>query len=266
MRKIAIVSFLVTSAAILVGSEAFAQEGVPDGAPHGTIAIGPGVVPDYDGSGDLRLIPFVVADVRWGGIDVEFRGLRGRADLISDPRLSFGPVIGARLPRRDAEGGVGLLPEIDTAIEAGAYVGYRLGGSEYDEGSVQLELAAVHDVSGVHDGLLVTGTASYAAIRRADVFVSFDLQSTWANKDYARTYFGVDSAGTTASGLAAYRPGSGFRDVGAGLTAGYWFDRSIGVIGRVGATYLVGDIGDSPIAAQGSRWQPTAGVALSYRF
>lgn len=266
MRKIAILSFLATSAAILIGSKALAQEAAADGSLRGVVAIGPGVVPEYDGSGDLRIIPFALADVTWGGIDFEFRGLRGRADLVPDPRWSFGPVIGARLSRQDVDGPVGLLPEIDTAIEAGGFVGYRVGGDQYGEGSLQLEVSAVHDVSGTHDGLLVTAGASYAAIRRPDLFVSFDLQSTWANKDYARTYFGIDDAGAAASGLAAYRPGSGFRDVGAGMTVGYWFDRNIGVIGRVGATYLVADIGDSPIASDGSRWQPTAGIGLSYRF
>lgn len=42
------------------------------------------------GAGDLRLIPFALADVQWGGVNFELRGLRGRADVISDPHISFG--------------------------------------------------------------------------------------------------------------------------------------------------------------------------------
>jgi outer membrane scaffolding protein for murein synthesis (MipA/OmpV family) len=89
---------------------------------------------------------------------------------------------------------------------------------------------------------------------------------TWANADYMRTYFGIAPADAVESGLPEYQPGSGFRDFGAGLSAGYYFTPRWGVIGRLGATYLVGDAGDSPITDQGSRWQPLGGLTLSYRF
>jgi MipA family protein len=251
---------------IFLSSVAAAQEVPLDGSPHGQIAAGIGVAPEYDGSDDLRVIPFVFGDVRWHGVTFEFRGLRARADLASDSRFSIGPVVGGRLNRNNADGPVGLLPEIDTAIEAGGFVGYRLGGDELGQGSLQLELNALHDVSRTHNGFLATASASYTAVRHPDSFLSFDLQTTWANADYTRTYFGVVPADAVRSGLAAYRPGSGFRDVGGGLSAGYYFSRHFGVIARVGANYLVGDAGDSPVTDQGRRWQPLGGLTLSYRF
>jgi outer membrane protein len=243
-----------------------AQEAAPSDAPHGQVALGAGVAPEFDGSSDVRAIPFVLADVRWGGVAFEFRGLRARADLASDPRFAIGPVIGARLDRGDTKGPVGLLPEIDTAIEAGAFIGYRFGGDQLGQGSLQLDLTAVHDVSRTHNGLLATASASYAAVRTPNAFVTFDVQSTWVNADYSRTYFGISAADAVRSGLTAYRPGSGIRDVGAGVSAGYYFDRYFGVIARAGGTYLVGDIADSPVTDQGSRWQPLGGITLSYRF
>jgi len=243
-----------------------AQEAPSSGGLHGQIAAGPGVAPDYDGSDDIRAIPLVFGDLRVGDITVELRGLRGRVDLMADPRLSAGPVIGPRLDSGDVDGPVGLLPEIDMAVEAGIFAGYRFGGNALGQGAVQLELTALHDVSQVHDGLLVTGTASYAAFRTGDTFVSLDAQTTWASADYTRTYFGVLPADAVLSGLAAYDPGGGFRDVGAGLSVGHYFSRHWGVIGRVGANYLVGDPADSPITEDGRRWQPLGGIALSYRF
>ncbi|AHE52798.1 hypothetical protein NX02_05290 [Sphingomonas sanxanigenens DSM 19645 = NX02] len=251
---------------MLLPDAARAQQAAPDDAAHGMVAIGAGVVPDYDGASDVRPVPFALADIRWRGVSFEIRGLRARVDLASDARLAIGPVIGPRMSRKDVDGPVGLLPEIDMAVEAGGYVGYRFGGDEFGQGSVQMEVSLLHDISGTYDGLVATANASYAAIRRPDMMLSLDVQTSWANRDYTRTYFGVTSADAAVSGLAAYRPGSGFRDVGAGLTAGYWFDRHFGVIGRAGATYLVGDAADSPITDDGSRWQPTAGLALSYRF
>jgi outer membrane scaffolding protein for murein synthesis (MipA/OmpV family) len=240
-----------------------AAQAVPsDGSPRGQISVGAGAAPEYDGSDDLRAIPFVLGDFEWRGMTFEFRGLRGRVDLASDPRLALGPVIGGRLDRGNVDGPVGLLPEIDAAIEAGGFVRYRLGGDALGQGSLQMELSVVHDVSNTHDGLLATASAGYTAVRRPDTFLSFDVQTTWANADYTRTYFGVAPAGAVASGLAVYRPGSGFRDI----SAGYYFDRHFGVIGRLGANYLVGDAADSPVTDEGSRWQPLGGLTFSYRF
>lgn len=257
---------LATSFFALLPSVAAAQEVPADGSPRGQIAVGAGIAPEYDGSDEVRLIPFLLGDIRLRGATVELRGLRARVDLASDPRLSIGPVIGARLNRDDVDGAVGLLPDIDSAIEAGAFVGYRFGGDQLGQGSVQTELTVVHDVSGTYNGLVATGSASYTAIRTPDTFVSFDVQASWANADYSRTYFGITPADAVPSGLPAYRPGSGFRDIGAGLTAGYYFSRRLGVIGRLGTTYLVGDVSNSPITDRGSRWQPLGGLTLSYRF
>jgi MipA family protein len=243
-----------------------AQQVPSDASPRGQVAIGAGVAPDFDGSRDVRAIPFLLGDVQYRGVTFEFRGLRGRVDLASDPRFAIGPVIGARLNRHDVEGPVGLLPEIDTAVEAGGFVGYRFGGDQYGQGSVLTELTVVHDVSRTYNGLVATGSASYTAVRTPDTFVSVDVQASWANADYSRTYFGIAPADAVRSGLPEYRPGAGFRDVGAGLTAGHYFSRHLGLIGRLGTTYLVGDAADSPITDRGSRWQPLGGLTLSYRF
>lgn len=243
-----------------------AQDRPSDASPHGVVALGAGVVPEFDGSDDMRVLPAVLADIRWQGLDFQLGGQGLRVDVVADRRFSFGPVIGVRLPRKNVEGPVGLLPEIDTAVEAGAFVGYRLGGDDRGQGSLQMALSAVHDISGTHDGLLATASASYAAVRSEDFSLSLDVQTSWASRDYARTYFGVTPAQATVSGLAAYAPGAGFKDVGAGLTAAYWFSRRFGVMGRAGANYLVGDLADSPVTEEGRRWQPAAAIALAYRF
>lgn len=260
------ISSFLACAMLAVSASASAQEAASDGKPHGVVALGVGIAPEYDGAEDIRTIPFALADVRWGKVNLEVRGLRARADLLSSPRLAAGPVISARLSREDAEGPVGLLPEIDTAIEAGGFIGYRFGGSQNGEGSLQTEITVVGDVSGVHDGLLATASASYMAVRQTRWSVTFDVQTTWASEDYARTYFGIEPGDAAASGLAAYHPEAGIRDVGVGVSAGYWFTARLGVIGRVGANYLVGDFADSPITEDGRQWQPTAGLTLAYRF
>jgi outer membrane scaffolding protein for murein synthesis (MipA/OmpV family) len=258
-------SCAATALALVPSAAAVAQD-ASDARPRGQVALGLGVAPDYDGADGVRAIPFVLADIRVGGVSFEARGLRGRVDLAADPRLSMGPVVGARLDRRDADGPVGLLPTIDIGVEVGGYVGYRFGGNALGQGSLSTELTLLHDVSGTSNGMVATATAGYAALRSRDSFAGFDLQASWADADHMRTYFGISAADAAASGLTRFRPGSGFRDVGAGISAGYYFSRHLGMIGRVGAAYLVGDAADSPITEAGSRWQPLGGLTLAYRF
>jgi outer membrane scaffolding protein for murein synthesis (MipA/OmpV family) len=261
-----LVSTLLACGTLLSATTVHAQEESTDGPLRGMVAVGAGIVPDYDGASDMRVLPFVTGEIRLGIVNLELRGQRLRLNLMPDSRLSFGPAIGMRLPRDDADGPVGLLPEIDTAIEAGGFIGYRIGGDRFGQGSVQIDLTVVHDVSNTHKGLIATASASYAAIRNPVFSVSLDAQASWANADYARTYFGIDQVSAAASGLPAYHPGSGPRDVGAGVTASYWLNPRLGLIARAGASYLIGDLADSPVADEGSRWQPAAGLALAYRF
>lgn len=259
-------TMLACAFAALSASVSQAQEIEAAPSPHGVVAIGAGVAPEFDGSKDVRVLPAILADIRWRGVNVQVGGQGLRADIVSNSRLAFGPVLGVRLPRDDADGRMGLLPEIDTAIEAGAFVGYRFGGNEGGQGALETELSVVQDVSGAHDGLLATARVSYFAIRSDTFSLSLDARTTWVNQDYARTYFGVTPAEAVASGLAAYRPGSGIRDVGMSLTAGYWFSPRIGVMGAVGANYLVGDFADSPVTDEGRRWQPMGALTVAYRF
>lgn len=261
-----LISILLAFGIALPGVSAQSQEARSQGSSGGMVAVGVGIVPEYGGASDVRSVPFVFGEIGWRGINLEFRGSGLRADLAPNPRLSFGPTIGARLPRREAEGPVGLLPEHDVAIEAGGFVGYRFGGDPSGQRSLQMEFSLVQDVSDTHDGLVATASASYVAIRRSDFSLSLDAQTTWVNGDYARTYFGVTPSDAATSGLTAYSPGAGIRDVALGVTAGYWFNQSFGVMGRIGASYLVGDTANSPITDEGSRWQPNVGIAVAYRF
>ncbi len=263
-RHIATYSLLIC---LLSTAAAQAQTAASDSTPRGFIAGGVGVTPEFDGAEDLRVLPFGVADVYWRGLTLELRGLRGRVDLVSDPRIGAGPVFNVRLARDDADGAVGRLPEIDRAIEAGAFVSFQLGPESFGQPLLQFELTALHDVSDTHEGFLAGVQVFYALLRGPDVSIALDAQMNYADQDYTATYFGVSSPDAGASGLRAHSPGSGLRDVGAGMTINYLFpDSRFGILGRLGGLYLLGDSADSPVVEEGRRWQPTAGVAVSYRF
>jgi outer membrane protein len=265
---------LLPTVLLVLPAAARAQTAAEEAAPppedgwSGFVAVGPAVMPRFEGADEYRLVPFVIGTVRNGGVSVDFQGSRIRADLVPDERLALGPLVNVRLGRdQDAGGRVGALDQIDAAVELGGFVGLRLGGNRLGQGQIQLDLTAMADVSGTHGGALVTGSASYVALRSQRFSLAFDAQTTWGDAAYTRTYFGITPGESTRSGLGAYRPGASLRDAGAGATFGYQFDRRWGVIGRIGWTYLLGDAADSPIVRdEGSRHQGVAGLALSYRF
>ena len=257
---------IMSGCLLLSAPAASAQAEAPSSPPQNVIAIGAGIMPEHTGSDESVILPVAFGQVQIGRAQIELGGLGLRANLSPDSRFSVGPVIGARLPRDDADGAVGRLPELDVAVEAGGFIGYQFGGSGSGRGPISTDLSIVHDVSGVHDGLLATAAARYGLIRQRNMSLSIDTQITWASEDYMQTYFGVTDRDAAQSGLDTFRPDAGFRDIGAGFTAGYWFGPSLGVIGRAGVSYLVGDPADSPVVDDGSRWQPVAALTLAYRY
>lgn len=248
---------------------ALAQEDVADGGIHGFFALGPGAVPAFDGAKTYQLIPLMIANAEWRGVGLEIRGLGARVDLLADSPVQVGPVFNFRGNRDSAEDGSGrvkLLNDVDSSIEVGGYVGYRFGGDRTGQGEVALDLTVTKDVGGGHEGLIGTAQVSYAAYRSQRFFLNVDAQASFADKKYMRAFFGVTPQESAVSGLAAWRPDSGIRDAGAGLTAGYQFNERWGLIARAGATHYLGDAADSPVAEEGSKIQAVGGLALSFRF
>lgn len=245
------------------------QDDAPQSGVHGFFAIGPGAVPAFDGAKKYQLIPLMIANVGWKGMNLEVRGLGARLDLLGDSRVQVGPAFtfrGNRNSDKDGSGRVKRLNDVDSSIEVGGYVGYRFGGNQYGQGEVAFDLTVTKDVGNGHDGLLGTAQMSYAAYRSQKFFLNVDAQSTFADKKYMRAFFGVTPEEALRSGLAAYRPDGGMRDVGAGLTAGYQFNQRWGLIARAGANHYLGDAKDSPVVKEGSKVQAVGGLTLSYRF
>lgn len=239
------------------------------GGAHGFVAIGPGLVPAFDGAKKYQLVPLLIANVDWMGLGLEVRGLGARLDLLGNSRVQFGPMVnfrGSRDSSKDGSGRVKLLDDVDSALEVGGFVGYRFGGNQYGQGEIALDLSVAKDVTDGHDGVVGTAQVSYAAYRSQKFFLNVDAQSTFVDKNYMRTNFGVTPAEAVRSGLAAYRPDGGIRDAGAGITAGYQFSQRWGVIARAGASHYLGDAKDSPVVDEGSKIQAVGGLALSFRF
>lgn len=239
------------------------------GGAHGFFAIGPGAVPAFDGAKKYQLIPLMIGNVEWKGVEVQLRGLGARVDLLGDSRVQIGPVFNFRQKRNsslDGSGRVKLLNDVDSAVELGGFVGYRFGGNRYGQGEVAVDVTLTKDVNDGHDGLIGSAQVSYAVYRSEKFFLNVDAQTSFADKKYMRAFFGVTPIEASRSGLTAYRPNGGIKDAGAGLTAGYQFNLKWGLIARAGASYYLGDARESPIVKEGSELQAIGGLALSFRF
>ncbi len=231
------------------------------------VAIGGGMAPEYAGSKHYKAIPFVVANLGWRGMELQIRGTEARLDVLGDSAWSFGPVVKYRGERdHDVKGPVRKLEKVDAAVEVGGFVGYKFGGDSNGQGAVSLTLTALQDVADGHDGFTVAAGVSYAALRWGPLYVNLDSDVTYGSKKFNRAYFGVTEAGAARSGLSAYRPDAGVRDVTAGLAVGYQLSEHWGVVARAAVTRYVGDAADSPIVKNGAKTGGLAGLGVTYRY
>jgi MipA family protein len=273
--------------AALVSGPAFAQTADGDGSERadegnwsGFISAGPGVAPEFDGSSDLQVIPFISADIKYKDVTLEVRGLGARLDVLSaigSGRVYGGPLVKFKLPRDNKLGKVGepvrFLDKVDFETQGGGFIGVKIGGNENGRGQLKIEASAVTGANGFE----ATGGFSYALVRSRKVFVDVSNSVTYANAESNRTYFGVTAAEALRSGLVAYKPGAGIRDVSSGLTLGYQFNERWGIVANTNYSYLVGDAADSPIVkgrltgpeatrGKGSRSQFVGGIGILFRF
>jgi MipA family protein len=276
-------TFAIAASLVLVAAPALAQSSdgasasgdvASEGNWSGFIGAGPGVAPEFEGASQKELIPFIFAELRFRDVTLEVRGLGARLDVLGafgNTSLYGGPAVRVRLPRDNkVEGPVARLNEITTQVSAGGYLGYRVGGDDTGRGRVSFEVTGLTSSKGFEG----TGAISYAAVRSERFFVDFGVNSTYANAKYMRTYFGVTAAESVRSGLAAFRPGGGIKDVGSDLTIGFNLSRRWSLVANSSYNYLLGDAADSPIVkgvsplvkGKGSRNQFVGGVGIVFRF
>lgn len=211
--------------------------------------------PAYQGAEDYRVLPFPVIDLKYGRFFASpRRGIGG--NLVDGDTVDVGAgvtfVPGYR--RRDAPVGIGR-------VSGGA--GARIS-ADVKTGMVMASLGATKVLSGDIDGALVDATLAIPFRPTDRLTVIPSLSATWADGAYTQSYFGVSPAQAAASGLPAYRPGGGIKDVSVALTASYRLTDQVS-LGATGAvTKLTGDAKKSPIVFDPT--QPSAVLSVSYRF
>lgn len=211
--------------------------------------------PAYQGADDYRLLPFPLIDLKYGRFFASARRGIG-ANLVDGDSVDVGAAVtyvtGYR--RRDAPVGVGRLS---------GGVGARVS-ADAKLGMIMASLGATKVLSGDVDGTLADATLALPFRPSPRLTLIPSVSTTWADAAYNRAYFGISPAQAAASGLPAFRPGGGIKDVSASLSANYRLNDKV-TLGATGVvTKLTGDAKDSPIVVDPT--QPAAFVSVSYRF
>jgi outer membrane protein len=235
----------------------------------GFLVLGAASLPSYFGADEQSVVPFAVARVSRGDAwTFELEGLQARLDVLPDPVWRAGPALSLSLPRNDTGStAIDTLPGVGIGIEAGGFVGFELDVPAVREGQVRGTLSARQDVVNGHGGLLATASVDgfFAATRMLRIGAS--VETTYADGDYMNAYFGVAPDRVAATGLRAFDPDPGFRDVGASVISILSFSERFGLFGRVAYNRLVGDAANGPIVEQeGDADQWFFGAGLFTRF
>ncbi len=244
-----------------------------------TIGVGATIVPSYEGSDNMVLVPMPAATGRVSGFNFTLRGNRAWVDLIPTPGgpgwdFQAGPIVSVNFNRnsRIEDDRVEALGKIPMALEAGGFVGIGRQGvltSDYDK--LTVGVGYLHDVGKVHRSYVLTPSIDYGTPLSRKIFVAINLSADYMGEGYADTYFGVSPAGSVASGLPVFDAGKGWKDwsLGAVAMTSLTGDLTGGLqlVGGVSYRRLLNDAGDSPVTSiAGSPDQWTGILGLAYTF
>ena len=266
-------SHLVTSCLVLpllAGGVAQAQAQAQDGDRDGLrLSLGVAGVyrPEFKGSKDYELKPLPFVGLRYGRGDyyVALEGGALRANVLPG-RLEFGPIVSYERGRKDDVKNLAVrrLGEIDAAVNAGVFARKRfdVGG-----GTLGIRAEAMTDTGKVHKGVLATVGVDYDRQLTDRWSVGANLSTTWADKKYMGTYYGVTPAGALASGLSPYVAAAGVENVEVGASLRYRISDRWSALAHGSYSRLVDSAADSSIVArEGSANQGQVVFALLYSF
>lgn len=236
---------------------------------YGYVSFGAVTLPEYEGADAHQVIPFVAGRAQWGQRYIAIEGVSTRANLLASSNWEAGPVASITFGRdNDIEStSVARLPELDDAVELGAFVAYALSNVARDGDALRFEARTTGDVSDVYGGWQSSVSAAYAAPLGERFRLGIDVSTILVSDDYADTFFSVSTTSAAASGLPAYKAEGGLKDVGVSVSGAFALNDRWSLNGFAGYRRLLGDAADSPIVdREGSPDQFSAGLGIGYSF
>jgi outer membrane protein len=259
---------LAVVASLLIVNAALAQESpVNIENVRNIVGIGAGIAPDYSGSDHYKAVAapffkFTFSEQRY----VQLIATELKVNVLNHPSLRMGPVVNYRFGRDDVDNSqVNRMQKIDDTVEAGGFLGFELikAGNPRQRFIASFEVLA--DVGDVYNGVLMTLSARYWYPVSLPLDLTIGVSTTVANHSFMATYYGVSPQDSIRSGLPAYDPKWGFRDVSVLPGAVYHLSRSWHLAAGLRYQALVDKASDSPVVKDaGSSNQFIAGLGVAY--
>ncbi len=259
---------LLLAAAGAAGQESDEERARDPDAVSGSLSLGVGLGPDYEGSDDYRVIPAPSFRLGWRGYGLASRGTGVTLDVFPQEEVVGGPLVNYRFARDDVEDArVDALPEVEGAVELGGFLGVVLPVGEDPRERFSAILSFSQDVSGGHEGYLVSASLSNGFVLTRPLALNLGAGLTYASEAYQESYFGVSAAGAAASGLPAFDPRGGLQDVSLRASLSYSLSRSWSLGPTLIYKRLLEDAADSPVTEEaGSANQFLGFLTATWRF
>ena len=247
------------AAGIILTSFGAAAQPAPamDGDWSFTLGAGAAIQPEYEGAKDYQPAPLPVVDIRFRDIaflSVE-EGLGWNAYKTRNFRV--GPMATYYWGSDDRPTGIN---DIDPGIQVGVFAEFAFDHWKFDT-------RVLYGVTGDSEGARLNLGAAYGTRIEKDWRLIARLNTTVANANEMKTYFGINSREASDSSLAEHDPGAGFYDVGLDLHLTYDVTKSWSIVSIVKSHYLLGDAADSPLVKdKGSEAQFYGGLGIAYHF
>lgn len=262
-----LLTLCLACAAMTAGGDVQAEESSRDGL-HLSLGAAAIYRPEFKGSKDYEAAPLPFVGLRYGRGDfyVALEGGALRGNVLPGGWLEAGPVLSFDRGRDDDIKNLTVrrLGEIDDAVNAGVFArkSFDLAGGELTIGA-----EALTDTGKVHEGMLANVGLDYERAITDRWSAGASLSTTWGDRKYMQTYYGVSRAGALASGLSPYTADKGLENVEFGATLRYRINDRWSALAHGGYSRLVDSAADSPIVArEGSADQGQFVLALFYSF
>jgi outer membrane scaffolding protein for murein synthesis (MipA/OmpV family) len=268
--RTALILFSAATAATL--AQAQQQEQEPESQPARYL-LGASVMnkPEYDGATtrETKLRPLWALQIgRWRlstsggsallGFGREGGGPGASTVLIERSRLRLGFALRVDSGRKSGDASTTQgLPDVKRTLRGRIYANYSLA----PDWNIGANLS--QDLLGRKGGLTAGMDLGWRFYRSQTLEWTSGIGISAGNGTNLRSYFGVPESAVASSGKPAYEPGSGLRDVHAGVgftksISEHWF-----VFGSAGVNELLGPAADSPLVQK--REGHYAAIGLAWR-
>jgi outer membrane scaffolding protein for murein synthesis (MipA/OmpV family) len=136
--------------------------------------------------------------------------------------------------------------------------------TQYTYSAFSVAASAAQDIGGNHEGLIANLNATGTLPIGNRLYVSAGPGIDWMNGQYARTFFGVNSGQSDASGLPQYAAHAGVQDVYFGVDATYLLTDHLAAGASVRLLRLQGSAANGPVTSK--KTQDIESLSLTYTF